>query len=157
MKVLVLYLGRNQIFSLEEDQIRDLKQKISSYFEIASTTNFILQRFDKEWDSYIDLGEQDTLEDRDRLRVTIISECTQAAGKTDVMVIHYDYMYTMNSLYFNRNCPVQIMKMIAISNRLMTSHPQQKVLMLVRSNIFYHKIYTCMFFIQRGSTSIKKI
>ena len=108
MKVLVSYLGRNQIFSLEEDQIRDLKQKISSYFEIASTTNFILQRFDKEWDSYIDLGEQDTLEDRDRLRVTIISECTQAAGKTDVMVIHYDYMYTMNSLYFNRSCPVQI-------------------------------------------------
>ena len=75
MKVLVSYLGRNQIFSLEEDQIRDLKQKVSSYFEIASTTNFILQRFDKEWDSYIDLGEQDTLEDRDRLRVTIISSC----------------------------------------------------------------------------------
>ena len=140
MKVLVSYLGRNQIFSFEEDQIRDLKQKISSYFEIASTTNFILQRFDKEWDSYIDLGEQDTLEDRNRLRVTIISECTQAAGKTDVMVIHYDYMYTMNSLYFNRSCPVQIMKMIAISNRLMTSHPQQKVLMLVRSTLKDRKI-----------------
>lgn len=106
MRVLVSYLGRNQIFSLEEDdnltksQMRALNQKVSSYFEIASTTNFILQRYDKEWDSYIDLGEQDTLEDRDKLRVTIISECTQAAGKTDVMVIHYDYMYKMNSLYF---------------------------------------------------------
>ena len=100
--------------SLEGDetksQMRDLKQKISSYFEIASTTNFILQRYDKEWDSYIDLGEQDTLEDRDKLRVTIISECTQAAGKTDVMIIHYDYMYTMNTLYFHRSCAVQVMR-----------------------------------------------
>ena len=98
MKVLVSYLGRNQIFSLEEDdtksQMRDLKQKISLYFEIASTTKFIFQRYDKEWDGYIDLGEEDTLEDRDKLRVTIISECTQAAGKSQesgVMVIHYDY------------------------------------------------------------------
>ena len=34
MKVLVSYLGRNQIFSLEEDQIRDLKQKISLYLRL---------------------------------------------------------------------------------------------------------------------------
>ena len=79
--------------------MRDLKQKISLYFEIASTTNFILQRYDKEWDSYIDLGEQDTLEDRDKLRVMIISECTQAADKTDVMVIHYDYVCVHNEQY----------------------------------------------------------
>ena len=89
------YLGRNQIFSLEEDetksQMRDLNQKIPSYFEIASTANFILQQYDKEWDSYIYLGEQNTLKDRDKLRVMIISKCTQAADKTDVM-IHYDYI-----------------------------------------------------------------
>ena len=145
MRVLVSYLGRNQIFSLEEDdnltksQMRVLKQKVSSYFEIASTTNFIIQRYDKEWDSYIDLGEQDTLEDRDKLRVTIISECTEAAGKTDVMVIHYDYMYTMNSLYFIIGA-VQFRRMIVISNRLMTSHPQQKVLMLLRSTLKNRKI-----------------
>ena len=30
----------------------------------------------------------------------IISECTQATGKTDVMVTHYNYMHIMNSLYF---------------------------------------------------------
>ena len=30
-----------------------------------------------------------------RIGVTNISVCTQAAGKTDVMVIHYDYMYTL--------------------------------------------------------------
>ena len=122
--------------------MRDLKQKISLYFEIASTTNFILQRYDKEWDSYIDLGEQDTLEDRDKLRVMIISECTQAADKTDVMVIYYEYVYvyTINSIYFDRSCPVQIMKTITISNRLMTSHPQQKVLMLLMTILKKRKI-----------------
>lgn len=86
MKVLVSYLGRNQIFSLEENdkksQTRDLKQKVSSYFEIASTAKFILQRYDKEWDSYIDLDEEDVLQDHDKLRITIIAECTQAVGKS---------------------------------------------------------------------------
>ena len=62
--------------------MRDLKQKVSLYFEIASTAKFILQRYDKEWDSYIDLDEEDALQDRDKLRVTIMSECTQAAGKS---------------------------------------------------------------------------
>ena len=136
MRVLVSYLGRNQIFSLEKDdtksQMRDLKQKISSYFEIANTMKFILQRYDNEWDSYIDLGEEDTLEDRDKLRLTIISECTQAAGKSkesEVMVIHYDYnVYVHNEHpYFHRSCPVQIVRMtmsIVISHRSMTSYQQ---------------------------------
>lgn len=98
MRVLVSYLGRNQIFNVEEDdkksQMRDIKQNISSYFEISSTTKFILQRYDKEWDTYIDLGEDDALEDRDKLKVMIISERTQAASKSkesEVMVIYHDY------------------------------------------------------------------
>ena len=45
---------------------------------ILCTTKFILQQYDKEWDNF--LGQEDTLEDHDKLRVTIISECTQAAG-----------------------------------------------------------------------------
>jgi len=61
MKVLASYLGRNQIFSLDDNdakfQMRDLKQKVSMYFEISSTSKFILQQYDKEWDSYIDLGD----------------------------------------------------------------------------------------------------
>ena len=65
--------------------MRNLKQNFFLYFDIASTTNFIPQRFDKECDSYIDLGEQDTLEDRNKHKVTIISGCTEAADKTDVI------------------------------------------------------------------------
>ena len=47
-------------------------QNISLYFVISSTIKFILQRYDKEWNTYIDLGEDDVLEDRDKLQVIII-------------------------------------------------------------------------------------
>ena len=55
--------------------MRDLKQKVSSHFGIASNTNVITQRYDKEWDSYLDLDEADILQDCDKLQVTIIHEC----------------------------------------------------------------------------------
>jgi len=74
--------------------MRDLKQKVSMYFEISSTSKFILQRYDKEWDSYIDLGDEDVLQDRDKLQVIIITECTQASGKSpdsDMKVKYYGH------------------------------------------------------------------
>ena len=81
MKVLVSYLGRNQVFSLDDNdktgQMKDLKQKVSLYFGITSGT-VILQRFDKEWDTYLDLDEDDIFLDRDRLQVTTIMEMTVA-------------------------------------------------------------------------------
>lgn len=85
MKVLVSYSGRNQVFNLEENdakhQMRDLEQKVSLYFKIASNAKVILQRYDKEWDSYLDLDEGDILQDRDRLKVTI--ECTPTGRDLD--------------------------------------------------------------------------
>ena len=84
MKVLVSYLGRNQVFSLEEnDKIIDLSEKVSSYFKIASSANIILQRFEMDWDTYIDLNEGDTLCDRDNLKAIII-ECTPAEKIPDI-------------------------------------------------------------------------
>ena len=35
--------------------MRDLKQKVLSYFGISSGTKVILQWYDKEWDTYLDL------------------------------------------------------------------------------------------------------
>ena len=95
MKVLVSYLGRNQVFSLQENdkagQMRDLKQKVSSYFGISSGTKIILQRYDKEWDTYLDLDEEDIFQDRDRLQVTTIMESKEKLGQLD------DTEFTVNT------------------------------------------------------------
>ena len=40
--------------------MKDLKQQVSLYFGIPSGTKVILQRFDKEWHTYLDLDEADT-------------------------------------------------------------------------------------------------
>ena len=93
MKVLVSYLGRNQVFSLQDNdkagQMRDLKQKVSSYFGISSGTKIILQRYDKEWDTYLDLDEEDIFHDRDRLQVTTIMESKEKLGHTEFTVNTY--------------------------------------------------------------------
>ena len=87
MKVLVSYLGRRQVFSLQENdttgQITDLKQQVSLYFEIPSGTKVILQRFNKEWDTYLDLDDTETIQDCDKLEVIVISEPTPAKEKSE--------------------------------------------------------------------------
>ena len=78
MKVLVSYLGRNQVFCLDDNdksgQMSDLKQKVFSYFKTASGTKVILQRFDKDWDTYLELDDEDTLNDRDRIQAITVAE-----------------------------------------------------------------------------------
>ena len=87
MKVLVSYLGRRQAFSLRENdtigKMIDLKQQVSLYFEIPSGTKVIFQRFDKEWDTCLDLDEADVIQDRDKLEVMVISEPTPAKEKSE--------------------------------------------------------------------------
>ena len=59
MKVLVTYLERNQVFRLSEKStkgyLQDLKTQVSSYFKITDDRIIIIQRFDNEWDSFVDL------------------------------------------------------------------------------------------------------
>ena len=86
-KVLVSYLGKWQVISLQENdtmgQMTGLKQQVSSYFGIPSGTKVILQRFDKEWDTYLDLDEGYAFQDHDKLQVTITSERIPAKEKSD--------------------------------------------------------------------------
>ena len=87
MKVLVSYLGRQQVFSLQENdttgRMTDLRQQVSLYFEIPSGTKVIFQRFNKKWDTYLDLDDAETIQDRDKLEVIVISEPTPAKEKSE--------------------------------------------------------------------------
>ena len=107
MKVLVSYLGRNQVFGLQENdkagQMRDLIQKVSG---ISSGTKIILQRYDKDWDNYLDLDEEDIFHDRDRLQVTTIMESKEKLGDektqlddTEFTVNTYIHYQTIRAIY----------------------------------------------------------
>ena len=78
MKVLVTYLERNQVFSLSEKStkgyLQDLKSQVSSYFKIADNRIIIIQRFDSEWDSFVDLDDDTDLHDRDKLKVVVTTD-----------------------------------------------------------------------------------
>ena len=53
MKVLVSYLERNQVFTLEGDddvdQLRELKGKVSEKFDISNTNGILIQKYDKDY------------------------------------------------------------------------------------------------------------
>ena len=75
MKVFMTYLERNQVFSLSEkgtkEYLENLKSQISSYFKIANNRIIIIQKFDSEWECFIDLDDDTDLYDCDRLRVVL--------------------------------------------------------------------------------------
>ena len=81
MQVLVSYLERNQIFTVDESGgVKSLKQQVSKYFGIAADAKIILQRFDTEWETSIDLDDDAQLKNHDRMKVTTISLLTTAEG-----------------------------------------------------------------------------
>lgn len=89
MKVLVTYLERNQVFSLSEKStkgyLQDLISQVSSYFKIADNRIIIIQRFDSEWDSFVDLDDGNDLHDHDKLKVVLATDdhCSLTATQPD--------------------------------------------------------------------------
>jgi len=89
MQVLVSYLERNQIFTVDESGgATNLKKQVSKYFGIPSDVKILLQRYDTEWETFIDLDDTTELKSRDRLKVTIVPSSTIAEElpKMDTLV-----------------------------------------------------------------------
>ena len=79
MQVLVSYSERNQIFTVSESGgTKSLKVQVSKYFGIAADVKILLQRFDTEWETFIDLDDDTKLKNHDRVKVTILPSSTIA-------------------------------------------------------------------------------
>ena len=87
--VLVSFKERNKVLrinsSTNEREIACLKEQFCRAFgETISEGQFItFQRFDSTWDSFVDLEECDTVEDRDKLKV-IVTESTSISNSGTV-------------------------------------------------------------------------
>jgi len=81
--VLVSFKERNKVLHISsstsnEGEITCLKKQFCRTFSenISEGQLITFQRFDSAWDSFIDLDDRDTIEDRDKLKV-VITELTQ--------------------------------------------------------------------------------
>ena len=89
MKVLVTYLERNQVFCLSEKgtkgYLEDLKSQVSSYFKMADNRIIIIQKFDSEWECFIDLDNDTDLHDREKIKVVLGTDdyCSLTATQPD--------------------------------------------------------------------------
>ena len=78
-KVLVKFVERNAVFEIPEyfestEQLQYLEKEFKREFKIEDTNlDICFQRYDKEWDEYVDLrGQNCTLIDKDKLRAVVI-------------------------------------------------------------------------------------
>ena len=76
--VLVSYLDRNKLMEIPEHKVEtdlmfldDSFRHLFSYCDNVSIT-VSFQRFDSEWDEYIELSEGDMIQDRDKLKAVVI-------------------------------------------------------------------------------------
>ena len=88
MKVLVSYKERNQVFTLEgNDQVNglgELKRKASERFDISNDQEIQIQKYDAEWDCFLDIDKEDAISDRDKLKIVTMpsSSLTHHAKET---------------------------------------------------------------------------
>ena len=77
-KVLVSYLDRNKIFSLPDttdiSDVKYLHQEFLVAFFSAQNINFVVvfQKYDSDWDSFVDIEGDSVLSDKDKLRAVIM-------------------------------------------------------------------------------------
>ena len=78
--VLVSFKERNKVLrvstSTNEQEIACLKEQFFHAFNETITEGqlIVFQRYDSEWDSFVDLEEHDTVENRDKLKAVIIEK-----------------------------------------------------------------------------------
>ena len=76
-KVLVSYFDRNKVIDIPKNCEGDVKYVTSEFkrifsFEDCVNLVVVLQKFDPEWDTYVDLEETDVLENRDKLKAVVM-------------------------------------------------------------------------------------
>ena len=75
-QVLVSYLERKKVFTLSTtvpNQLELLKDKFRKEFQCQHNVNLDIsfQRFDPDWDDYVDLDEDSVLQEKEKLKAVV--------------------------------------------------------------------------------------
>ena len=78
-RVLLSYLDHNKIFSIPADVTCDvsyIKDKFLTSFDLKDdlTVDVLLQRYDKDWEAFVDLSTEDKLSDKDKVKAIVTYE-----------------------------------------------------------------------------------
>jgi len=88
------YLECNQIFTLEGNnevnQLGELKKKVSEKFDIPNDQEILIQKYDAEWNCFIDIDNNDAISDLDKLKIVTMpgSSLTHHAKKETTQQKH---------------------------------------------------------------------
>lgn len=74
--ILVTYLENSKILRIPTDavdELNSLEQQFVKKFKVASGIKFSFQRYDLEWGEYVDLDEESTLNQKEKIKAIINS------------------------------------------------------------------------------------
>ena len=77
-KVLVSYLERNKVMTIpeatEDGDVKYVTKESRRIFNLDGCENVIIavQKFDSEWEAFVDLEDDDAILNKDRLKVVVI-------------------------------------------------------------------------------------
>jgi hypothetical protein len=99
-KVLVSYLERNKVFTIPDTareegvkEVQFLKLEFLKAFNLADdiTADVVFQKYDEDWDTYIDLEAGDMLMTKDKLKAivshNVILQHTPVCGSVNTSII----------------------------------------------------------------------
>ena len=104
--VLVSYLEKNKVFKLEENpaggDVASLKKEfiIQFKFEPNVRLDITFQRFDPDWDCFVDLDEDAEIHHKDQLKAVVTpllvqeTPCpSEAEVRSEVSVLSFPFLY----------------------------------------------------------------
>ena len=98
------HLERNTIIRIPDDcdipDISYLKKQCTKFFSFGTNVslNIIFQRFDPEWESFIDLEEDSIVEHKEKLRLIVIPSLNDSITSATSSMTDHDDLYTNVSL-----------------------------------------------------------
>ncbi|OWF53477.1 hypothetical protein KP79_PYT25477 [Mizuhopecten yessoensis] len=73
-KVLVSLGDSNKIIQLDDnDGVHDLEIKVRTCFNLDNFTNIIIQRFEKDWETFVDISDNTKIENLDKFKCTSVA------------------------------------------------------------------------------------
>jgi hypothetical protein len=104
IQVIVQLGERRKIFSIEAADFRTLQEAneyVKGQFDLPKSEQIYLQRFDKDWNEYIDISQIEDVKDKDKLLVVVVKDKKGANQENTikVFVFYHNILYVSCNLY----------------------------------------------------------
>lgn len=84
--ILVSFMGRKKVVKLQESaSVKTAIEEVKKVFSLSSEVEVALERFDQEWNEFVELEIEDSIHHKDKMKAIIVSTDESPCSSVSVL------------------------------------------------------------------------